>query len=124
MRVLLVDSHAQERSMLRRIVKQEPQLSVVGEVTDAQDLLARAQAVHPDLLLLDWELPGLQGSDLLLTLHRLTFPLKVVAYSERTGARQEALTSGADAFVSRNEPLEWLLITLRRIGGLSPVFVG
>lgn len=53
MRVLLVDSHAQERSMLRRIVKQEPELSVVGEATDAQDLLAQAQAVHPDLLLLD-----------------------------------------------------------------------
>lgn len=124
MRVLLVDSHAQERSMLRRIVKQEPELSVVGEATDAQDLLAQAQAVHPDLLLLDWELPGLQGSDLLLTLHRLAFPVKVVAYSERTEARLEALTSGADAFVSRDEPLEWLLITLRKIGGLSPVFAG
>lgn len=124
MRVLLVDSHAQERSMLRRIVKQEPELSVVGEATGAQDLLAQAQAVHPDLLLLDWELPGLQGSDLLLTLHRLAFPVKVVAYSERTEARLEALTSGADAFVSRDEPLEWLLITLRKIGGLSPVFAG
>lgn len=50
--------------------------------------------------------------------------MKVVAYSERTEARLEALTSGADAFVSRDEPLEWLLITLRKIGGLSPVFAG
>jgi DNA-binding NarL/FixJ family response regulator len=105
-------------------MKQEPELSVVGEATEAQDLLVQAQTVHPDLVLLDWELPGLQGTDLLLTLHGLICPMKVVAYSERTKARQEALTSGADAFVSRDEPLEWLFITLRKIGGLSPYIAG
>jgi DNA-binding NarL/FixJ family response regulator len=105
-------------------MKQDPELSVVGEATEAQDLLAQAQAIHPDLVLLDWDLPGLQGTDLLLALHGLICPIKVVAYSERTEARQEALAGGADAFISRDEPLEWLLITLRKLGRLSPYIAG
>jgi DNA-binding NarL/FixJ family response regulator len=124
MYILLAANRAKERTVLRRLMEQEPELSVVGEVSEARDLLAQAQAVHPDLVLLDWELPGLQGADLLLALHCLGYPLKVVAYSERTEARQEALAAGADAFVHREEPPQWLLITLYSVAGLSPCFLG
>ena len=68
MYVLLADSHAKERAALRRLMAQEPELNVVGEAVGVQDLLAQAQALHPDLVLLNWELPGLQGTDLLLAL--------------------------------------------------------
>lgn len=105
-------------------MEQEPELSVVGEAVEAQDLLAQARVIHPDLVLLDWELPGLQGTGLLLALHGLGCPMKVVAYSERMEARQEALAAGADAFHSKDEPLEWLLITLYAFAGLSPCFAG
>jgi hypothetical protein len=74
MYILLADNQAKERTMLRRLVGQEPELSVVGEASDARDLLAQAQVVHPDLVLLDWELPGLQGAGLLLALKCLGFP--------------------------------------------------
>jgi DNA-binding NarL/FixJ family response regulator len=124
MYVLLADSDGKERAALRRLMAQEPELTVVGEAIGARELLAQAQALHPDLVLLDWELPGLQGTDLLLALHCHGWPMKVVAYSERTEARQEALAGGADAFVGRDEPLEWLLITLYSVAGLSPCFVG
>ena len=124
MHVLLADNQAKNRTVLRRLLEQEPELSVVGEATDAQDLLAQVHVVHPNLVLLAWELPGLQGTDLVRALHFLGCPLKVVAYSERAEARQEALAAGADAFASREEPLEWLLITLHAVAGLSPCFVG
>ncbi len=124
MHVLLADNQAKNRTVLRRLLEQEPELNVVGEVSEAQDLLTQVQAVHPDLVLLEWELPGLQGTDLVRALHFLGRPLKVVAYSECTEARQEALVAGADAFAIREEPLEWLLITLHTVAGLSPCFVG
>jgi DNA-binding NarL/FixJ family response regulator len=124
MYVLLADNKAKNRTVLRRLMEQEPELTVVGEVVEARDLLVQVQGVHPDFVLLDWELPGLRGTGLLVALHCLGCPLKVVAYSERTGARQEALAAGADAFVSREEPLEELVNTLRAVGGLSPYFPG
>ena len=106
MYVSLADSQAEESAELRQLFELEPELCLVGEAVEAQDLLAQAQVVHPDLVLLDWELPGLQGTDLLLALHCFGCPIKVVAFSERTEARQEALSAGSDAFVSRDEPME------------------
>jgi DNA-binding NarL/FixJ family response regulator len=124
MRVLLTDNRTKTRAALKRLLEQEPEVSVVGEVAGAEDLLAQVQETRPDLVLLDWELSGLQATDLLSALHSLYRPLKVIAFSRNREARQEALAAGADAFVSREEPLEWLLITLHAVGGLSPCFVG
>ncbi len=104
-------------------MEQESELSVVGEAVEVKDLLAQVRETQPDLVLLDWELPGLRGADLLLALHTLC-PLKIVVFSRRKEARQQALRAGADAFVSRREPQEWLLATLRKVGGLSPCFSG
>jgi DNA-binding NarL/FixJ family response regulator len=124
MRVLLTNDQTQVRSALRRLLEQESELSVVGEAGEAEDLLAQVQETRPDLVLLDWELPGLQATDLLLAMHSRYCPLKVVAFSEHKEARQEALDAGADAFISKDDPQERLLITLRAVGGLSPCFVG
>ena len=124
MRVLLIDDRPQMRSALRCLLEQEPGLSIVGEAAETKGLLAQVHEIRPDLVLLDWELPGLQAADLLPSLHVLRCPPKVVAFSERREARQEALAAGADAFVSREDPPEWLLNTLRRVGRLSPYFVG
>ncbi len=119
MRVLLVHDRAQGCSTLKQVLEQEPELSVVGELDEVQDLLTLVSKTKPDLLLLDWELPGVQIGNLLSTLHASSNSMKIVAFSEREQARQEALTAGADAFVSRQDPQEWLLTTLRTVGGLS-----
>lgn len=124
MRVLLTDNRTRVRSALKRLLERESELSVVGEVAEVKDLLVQVQETQPDLVLLDWELPDLPAIDLLSTLHSLHSPPKVVAFSEHMEARQEALAAGADAFVSKTDPGEWLLTTLRAVGGLSPRFVG
>lgn len=124
MRVLLTCERNRTRSALKQLLEQESELKVVCTVTSAQDLLPSVQETRPDLVLLDWELPGLSAADLLSSLHSLSHSLKVVAFSKQTGAGREALAAGADAFVSREAPLEWLLITMRTVGGLSPRFVG
>jgi DNA-binding NarL/FixJ family response regulator len=74
-------------------------------------------------VLLDWELPGLQAVDLLPALHVLRRPPKVVVFSERREARREALTAGADAFVSQDDPPEGVLATVRAANRLVPYLV-
>jgi DNA-binding NarL/FixJ family response regulator len=80
---------------------------------EADGLLAQVKKVRPDLILLDWELPGPSSNDLLPVLRSLCPHLKVIALSGRPEARQAALDAGADAFVSRVEPPERLLAVLR-----------
>jgi DNA-binding NarL/FixJ family response regulator len=122
MRVLVADDQAAVRSALRRLLKEEPGLIVVGEVVRADELLAQAAATQPDLVLLDCELCGLSPWfhpsawqarwRLLEALHRLRSHPKVIVLSGRPEMRQAALDAGADAFVSKGDPPERLLTTL------------
>jgi DNA-binding NarL/FixJ family response regulator len=112
MHILLADKQAEVRSALRFLLGQELGMSVVGEVAEASALLTQAAAVQPDVVLLDWELPGLLATNLLSALHsggRLTI---VIALSGRPEARRAALDAGVDAFVSKGDPPERLLAIL------------
>jgi DNA-binding NarL/FixJ family response regulator len=120
-RVLLADGHVKVRAALRLLLEQEPGLTVVGEAATARDLFAQVRRIRPDLVLLDWELPGLQaihpspepGEPVLPALRYLCRPLKVIALSGHLEACEEALAAGADAFVSKGDPPERLIAALR-----------
>jgi DNA-binding NarL/FixJ family response regulator len=117
MRVLIADDQPQVRSALRLLLKQEPGVTVVGEAEDTQQALELAAGQRPDLVLLDWELPGpwagqpLKNTDqcLLPALRARCPQVKVVALSGRPEARRAALAAGADAFVSKGDPPERVL---------------
>lgn len=115
MRVLLADGREQVRSALHILLDQEAELVPVGDVDDARSLPTAIDSTHPDVLLLDWELPDLVGPQMLLKL-RTDFPdLKVIVLSCELGNRHVVLLSGADAFVSKIELPDRLLALLRRL---------
>jgi DNA-binding NarL/FixJ family response regulator len=116
MRVLLADKQTKVRSALRLLLEQEPGLSVVGEAPEAEDLLAQVRTECPDLVLLDWELLDQGGAATLAWLRAARPGLVVIALSGRPEPRQAALAAGADAFVSKGDPPERLLTTLRAVG--------
>jgi len=113
MRVLIADDQPQVRSALRLLLKQEPGVTVVGEAEDTQQALELAAGQRPDLVLLDWELPKNAGQRLLPALRARCPRVTVVALSGRPEARQAALDAGADAFVSKGDPPERVLATVK-----------
>jgi CheY-like chemotaxis protein len=60
MRVLLADDQSKVCAALRLLLEEGPRLSVMGEAAEAEDLLGQVEATQPDLMLSDWELPGLR----------------------------------------------------------------
>jgi CheY-like chemotaxis protein len=112
MRILLGDGQPKVRFALRVLLEQQPGLEVAGEASDADDLLAQAAMVNPDLVLLGWELPGLVDVGSLTALRRICPDVSVIALSGRPEARQVALLAGADAFVSKFDPPEQLLAAI------------
>jgi DNA-binding NarL/FixJ family response regulator len=119
MRVLLADDQTRVRSALRLLLEQEQGISVVGEAAEVENLLVQVEATQPDLVLLDWELPGLRTDDWLSTLRTLCPRLKVIALSGQPEARRAALAAGADAFVSKGDPPERLLTTLYAVAQID-----
>lgn len=124
MRIILADNKVEERAALRRLLEQDCEIQVVGEADKLESLLTQVQYIRPNLVLLDWELSGLSAGGSLRTLHALCCPLKVIALGGGRTGQNEALAAGVDAYVSREEPAEWLLSTLRTVAGLSHFYAG
>jgi DNA-binding NarL/FixJ family response regulator len=120
MHVLLADDQAWLRSAMRLLLEQEPNLEVVGEACDTHSLLHATKALSPDLILLDWELPGLGTLDAharFIHSLQLEYPdLKVIALSVNSDAKWQSFAVGVAAFVNKAEPPERLLAALRHIG--------
>jgi DNA-binding NarL/FixJ family response regulator len=117
MRVLLADNQSQARSALQILFKQEPDILVVGEASEAHTLLAQITTIKPDIVLLDWSLADLPTVGPLSTLRTVCPNLRIIALSGRPEACGEALAAGADAFISKTDPPEQLLTTLRAMNG-------
>jgi DNA-binding NarL/FixJ family response regulator len=109
MRVLLADDQAKVRFALRVLLDRQPGVVVVGEASNARELIDQIAATHPDALLLDWELPGLAARRAVAALLKSCPGLVVIALSGRSEARREAELAGASAFVSKTDPPERLL---------------
>ena len=113
MRVLLADDQTAVRAALRLLLEQEANIKVVGETADTVGLFLAITQKAPELVLLDWELPGLPPVQLLRLLRYERPLLKVVAMSSRPEAQPEAIEAGVHAFVSKSEPPERVLAVIR-----------
>jgi len=112
MKILLADDNPEVRSALRLLLEQEPVLAMVTEAADTHALLVHLKENCPMVVLLDWELPGLHTSNVLMTIRSRCPELKIIALSSKFEARQEALAARVDAFISKAEPPEKILSTL------------
>lgn len=123
MRVLIADGQAWLRSAVRLLLEQATNVETVGEVGDAQNLFLKVKAAVPDLVLLDWELPGLRTTtpptEFIQSLHAVHPYLQIIALSGHPEAARASLAAGADAFVSKAEPPEHLLKALQQAQQIS-----
>jgi DNA-binding NarL/FixJ family response regulator len=111
--ILIGDAQPRIRFGLRLLLEQQPGWIVSGEAGDAQGLLEAIRYGCPDLVLLDWELPGLPAQELLAVI-RLACPhLWVVFMSGKDELRQLVLHAGADVFAYKADPPEKLLGLIR-----------
>jgi DNA-binding NarL/FixJ family response regulator len=114
-RILLADDRQEVRSALRLLLQHEEGMSVVAEAAGLAALQSLLAELHPDVVLLDWELGGIPGSALVEAC-RSAFPeISIVALSGRVQNPAAVLAAGADGFVGKNESPEQLLQTLRRV---------
>ena len=113
MRIVLADTRTNVRFALRALLRHRVESEVVGEAANAEELVSEVNRLRPDLVLLDWDLPG-RGTDLLPDLRRLYPGLHVIVLGVRAEARVSALMAGADAYVSKTEPPEHLVAALWR----------
>jgi two-component system chemotaxis response regulator CheB len=104
-RILIVDDSAVMRSLLRTVICADPMLEVAGTAADGVAALQAVESVHPDLVLLDVEMPNMDGLATLRALRSRACRMPVIMVSAVTqrGARVtiEALACGASDYVAK-----------------------
>lgn len=119
--VLVVDDQASVRVGLRLLLQFESNVNIVGEAGNGAEAVALARSLRPDLVIMDVEMPGLDGVAAARRCVDLLPACMVIMLSihSRPEVRERALAAGAWAFVEKGKPQE-LRDTLRRaIGALD-----
>ena len=109
-RILIVDDHALFRAGLRRLLEADPALRVIAEADSGFGVIATIQNVHPDLMLLDLALPGLNGMDVLRELAATHLQVKTIVLTAAIAddAVVEAVRNGAAGILMKTAATELL----------------
>lgn len=115
--VLIADDQPEVRSAVRLVLEHE---APVGQIDEAASLLAMIRQIEqscPDVLFLDWELPGLDQAHIGTALQHMCPHMSVIALTCCSESMEHALHAGIQAFVGKVEPPDTLLRTLRELAG-------
>ena len=130
-RVLIVDDLPQVRRGLADVLRLaasrvQPLVEVVGEAQNGDEAVRKAQALHPDVILMDLEMPVLDGYEATRRIKAEQPALQVIVLSIHAGEpeKQKAFRSGADGFIMKGAPLETLLQVIRKRHDLGQLPIG
>jgi len=115
--VLLVDDHTLVRRGFRRILEDEPDITVAGEASDGAEAIQLADQLRPKVIVMDCAMPGMSGLDAtrrILAKHPEALVLMLSMHPEETLVRQ-ALAAGARGYVLKNAVDLELGVAIRRV---------
>jgi len=110
-RVLIVDDSPQVRQELRTLLPLAGDIEIVGEAADGLEAIRLAEALRPQVVLIDLEMPVLDGYEATRQIKIRCPSCRVVALTVHgyEAARQKASQAGVDVFLVKGAPLEALV---------------
>ncbi len=116
-RVLIVDDHKLVREGFRLLLSRAKDIQVVGEAVNGVQALELAQTLQPDILLLDVEMPILNGLEVAARLHESSIGVQILALSAYDDPQyvKEMLENGASGYLIKDDVPSKLVPALRSV---------
>ena len=104
-RVFVADDHPVYRRAVVRAIGRSPLLEVVGEASDGDEALDRLRTLEADVIVLDYEMPGLDGLELLEAFaeERIAGRILMLSGYYDSGLVDDAMKGGASGFLSKGD---------------------
>jgi DNA-binding NarL/FixJ family response regulator len=117
LRIVLADDHALLLEGLRTLIGTEPDLRVVATATDGERLLDAVRRFRPDVAVVDFKMPYMDGPTCIRKIRAEGHPVRVVVLSALSDAlsMREAIEAGADGFVLKTDPPRATLAAIRQV---------
>ncbi|MBP1610239.1 MAG: TRAP-type C4-dicarboxylate transporter, periplasmic solute-binding protein, partial [Acidobacteria bacterium] len=121
-RVLLADDHTIVRQGLRGLLQSELDLEVVGEAENGRQAIDLAQQCSPDIVIMDVDMPVMNGIEATRLLTKEMPQVKVIALSMHVekDAFSKILDAGATAYLTKGSPMEELVEAIRACHARPP----
>lgn len=125
-RIMIVDDHDTVRRGVRQLVETNPYYQVVAEAADGRVALELAQEAAPDIVIVDYSIPGLNGLDLSHALKSKLPRVEILLYTmhDREEIIMDVLRAGVRAFVLKSDAERHLLAALDALSIHRPYFSG
>jgi len=116
-KVLIVDDHQMVRFGTRRLLEDETGLQIVGEASSGEEAIEAVDALSPQVVLMDVQMPGIGGLEATRRCLRIAPDVKVIALSMHDGEPfpSKLFEAGAKGYVSKRSDPEELILAIRKV---------
>jgi DNA-binding NarL/FixJ family response regulator len=116
-RIVQADDHAMVREGVKRIIEEDPKLTVVGETGDGLELLRLLEETEPDMVLLDISMPGLRGIEAIKIIKQLYPDIKILVLTMHKTKEYLylAMNDGADGYILKEDANDVLHTAIKTI---------
>jgi DNA-binding NarL/FixJ family response regulator len=125
-RILIADDHAVVRSGLRALLEAQPGWTVVAEAGDGRDALAKALETKPDVAIIDYSLPLLNGAEVTRQIHARLPSVEVLIFTmhDSDSLVTDILAAGARAYLLKSDANQYLIAAVASLADHKPFFTG
>jgi len=116
-RVLAVDDHPLVRQGIAGLIRIQPDMTLVGEASDGREAIQQFRMHHPDITLMDLQMPEMSGIDAIIAIRNESPDARIIVLTTYMGDVQilRALKAGAQAYLLKNTLHNELLETIRAV---------
>ena len=117
LKILIVDDHAIVRDGLAAILKFQKDMVVVGEADDGKSAIQKAQALRPDIILMDLMMPNINGADATAAIKQVQPESQILLLTSygTSSDLSRAFRNGATGAITKSLPKEELLAAIRNV---------
>jgi DNA-binding NarL/FixJ family response regulator len=116
-RILIVDDHPLLRRGLRNVISENPRFQIVGEASDGEDAMRLMASLKPDIVIMDIDMPRLNGLEMLRAMRGLSSPARPVILTmyKEEDMFNAAMDLGAKAYVVKEHAVNEVVAALEKV---------
>jgi DNA-binding NarL/FixJ family response regulator len=120
--ILLVDDHPIMRQLISAALDEEAHMVIIGEAADGKEAIDKARQLRPDLILMDFSMPGIDGIEATRIIHSEFPDIRIIGLSLHQEENRTArmLEAGAATYVCKDDLFDSLVAVIRQVSSSVP----